>query len=149
MKTTLALAASNGIATLLASGSAMSDPSSDAATGWWMVAGISAVGTVSTIVANYIIFRNRNAPVTLSNPVLVEMRRELATKADFEKVNKFTGFVQKKMEAGFEKNSQQLKEEVRRLYDKIDPIESGMASLNAEAKNLREDVRELRQRITP
>jgi polyhydroxyalkanoate synthesis regulator phasin len=147
MKTAIiSIAGQTAAATGLLSLAALSAPSSDAASGWLLVCGLSVAGTLTTIAANWVIYRNRNKAVEISQPLMVEFRRDLATKDDIKTAKAFTGRVEAEHKKAEKEMRDHLSAECRRLYDKLDTVEKSTAEHTADIANLRESVRDLRRK---
>jgi hypothetical protein len=91
--------------------------------------------TLTSIAVNIVLLRRRNEALRLAEPVILKMQETLATKEDIDRQRRFTGKVQDKIE-----------EEIRRLYQTIDPLGKAVAALENESSTHREAIRELRNK---
>jgi hypothetical protein len=140
MKTTMIVAltgqttATTGLFTL----GSLPSASSEEAGAWLLWGGISLFGTLFAVAANWVIIRNRNKAIDIAQPLIVEFRKDLATKDDVAKAKAFTGRVARETAGIISKLQDLMRDENRRLYDKLDVVEKAAAEHTADIANLRD-----------
>lgn len=116
--------------------------------GYIVLTGLTIAVSVSSIATGIVMRRAANRPVALQQPVITELKKEMATREEIAAQRRYTGHVRDALEKEIKEGRAEARDERRRMFAKLNAIAERLATMENEAANLREAVRETNRRIT-
>lgn len=116
--------------------------------GYIVLTGLNLAVSISSIATGFAMRKAANKPIELQQPVITQLKKEMASTADVDAQRRFTGHVKEGFERKLEENRNEAREERRRIFVKLDIIAERLARLEAENAALKERVGEINKRIS-
>lgn len=116
--------------------------------GYIVLTGLNLAVSVSSIATGVVMRRAANKPVELQQPVITQLKKELASADDVATQRRYTSHVKEGFEKKLEENRAEAKDERRRIFAKLDNISERLAGLESDNASLKERLREINARIS-
>jgi hypothetical protein len=116
--------------------------------GYLVLTGLNLAVSVSSIATGIVMRKAAGRPLELRQPVLTELKKDMATREDIAAQHRFTGHVRDELGKLLKEHADEDRQERRRIFAKLDTLGHAHATLENEASNLREAVRELNRKIS-
>jgi hypothetical protein len=116
--------------------------------GYIVLTGLNLAVSVSSIATGIVMRRAANKPVELQQPVLTQLKKDMATADEIAAQRRYTGRVNDKFEAKINELRADNREEMRRVFSKLDALGAAQAGHSADIAALRDTLRDLCRRVS-